>query len=200
MPELLPFLLTAFLIELTPGPNMSYLAVVSLRDGRSAGLRVVAGIALGLALIGVLTAFGLAAAMERLSWLYDVLRFGGIAYLLWLAWEGFRGAGETSPQKASNLAYFRQGLITNLLNPKAVLFYAATLPQFLNAHSPVIPQTLVLILAYVVVATGIHLAIVLLAARSQQVLAARLPMLRLRQALSLSLVAVAVWLAYTTAH
>jgi threonine/homoserine/homoserine lactone efflux protein len=82
------FALMSFVIELTPGPNMAYIAVLSAGQGRRAGYAATLGIALGLLVIGLAAAFGLAALISSSRLFYEVLRWGGVAYLLWLAWDG----------------------------------------------------------------------------------------------------------------
>lgn len=203
MPEaaqLLAFLGTVLLIEATPGPNMAYLAALTLGEGRSAGLRAVAGVALGLALIGAAAAFGLAELLTRSPLAWGLLRWAGVAYLLWLAWEGWRGASETSPATArpASARHFVRGMTTNLLNPKAALFYVAMLPEFVSPDAPALPQTLALTALSVAVASVIHLAIVLLAAEAHGFLASPTRARTTRRLLSIALVAVAAWFALTT--
>ncbi len=84
---LLAFALTALVIEITPGPNMTYLAALSLSSGARAGFAAVAGIALGLMIYGIVAAFGLTAIIDETPFLYSLMRWGGVLYLLWLAWE-----------------------------------------------------------------------------------------------------------------
>jgi threonine/homoserine/homoserine lactone efflux protein len=170
---LLAFALTALVIEITPGPNMTYLAALSLSNGMRTGFAAVAGIALGLMTYGVIAALGLAALIDNSPLLYGLLRWGGVAYLLWLAWESWASERETSPDATDGkddrpwLA-FRRGLITNLLNPKAAVFYIAVLPEFIQPGAgPVIVQTLLLSVVYVAIATSIHSAIVALAGTLQ---------------------------------
>src|SRR4051795_9380472 len=115
---LLAFALTALIIEITPGPNMTYLAALSLSSGMRTGFAAVAGIALGLMTYGVIAAFGLAAAIDHSPWLYGLLRWGGVAYLLWLAWDAWSGKEDASPGRtvgadARPWPAFRRGLITN---------------------------------------------------------------------------------------
>jgi len=93
------FALTCLVIELTPGPNMAYLAVLSAGNGRRAGFAATMGIALGLLIVGIGAALGLAALISSSNLLYEALRLGGIVYLLWLAWDGWRDAAETSPAR-----------------------------------------------------------------------------------------------------
>ena len=157
---LLSFALAATLIELTPGPNMAYLAILSVEQGRRAGLSAVVGVALGLLGAGIAAALGLAALIDLYPPVYDVLRWAGVTYLLWLAWEGWRGSegppAETDRLRWADAVYFRRGLITNLLNPKAYLFYLAVLPRFIEPTRPLMAQTIVLSLIYVAIATAIH--------------------------------------------
>src|SRR5262249_23047856 len=169
---LLAFALTALVIEITPGPNMTYLAALSLSSGMRTGFAAVGGIALGLTTYGVVAAFGLAAVIDNSPLLYGLLRWGGVLYLLWLAWGGLAGqaggSSETVNTHERPWAAFRRGLITNLLNPKAAVFYVAVLPEFVRPDAgSVASQTLVLSLIYVAIATLIHAVIVTLAGALQ---------------------------------
>lgn len=123
---LLPFVTACVIIESTPGPNMAYRAIVSLNDGRKAGYAVTAGVALGLLTIGIACALGVGALIANSEVMHQVLRFAGVGYLFWLAWEGWRAENEVNPTKndgrIEQVKYFRRGLITNLLNPKAAIF------------------------------------------------------------------------------
>ena len=126
------FALTATLIELTPGPNMAYLAIVAVSQGRKPGYAAAVGVSLGLAIVGIAAALGVAAAINASPLLYQVLRWGGVIYLFWLAYEGWRDANEEiehAPLGSSNMRYFRRGLITNLLNPKAQCFISRSCPD-----------------------------------------------------------------------
>lgn len=121
------FALTSLLIECTPGPNMAYLAILSSTSGRRAGFAAVGGIALGLLIVGLAAALGLAAVISSSRLDYEMLRWAGFAYLLWLAWDGWQKVDvETSPVRTASeeggTTFFVRGLITNLLNPKAAVF------------------------------------------------------------------------------
>lgn len=200
-----PFLWTSLIIELTPGPNMTYLALLTLADGRRAGLAAVAGIATGLAAIGALAAFGVAAVVAESPTLYAALRWTGVFYLAWLAFQMWRGEELGDPSLADGVSdpwpiYFRRGLITNLLNPKAAIFYIAVLPTFLSVEAAREPlrQTLTLSFAYVAVATAVHTAIVILAARLRPHLENSRRMDVVRRLLAAALLAVAAWLIWST--
>ncbi|WP_426414173.1 LysE family translocator [Bradyrhizobium ganzhouense] len=201
---MLAFVLTSLVIEITPGPNMTYLAALSLSSGMRTGFAAVAGIALGLMTYGLIAAFGLAAAIDSSPLLYDALRWGGVAFLLWLAWEAWSGTEKTSPGATDSTderpwPAFRRGLITNLLNPKAAVFYAAVLPEFVRADGgPVITQTLVLSVIYVAIATLIHAVIVALAGSLQSTIDVANNRRIVGRIFALALVAIALWFAFTT--
>lgn len=193
----LTFILACLLVELTPGPNMIYLAILSLTEGVKPALAAVAGVALGLLIIGLGAALGLAALIQQSEWIYQGLRFAGVLYLLWLGIDGFRSASVQTAEGArlhkSEGTYFRRGLITNLLNPKAGLFYIAVIPGFINPSYPATSQLFFLSLSFVVIATLVHLTIVLLAERARRLLETPYLQKRASQILSLLLIAVAIW-------
>lgn len=200
MSAIASFALTAFLIELTPGPNMAWLALVSATEGRKPGYAAVAGGALGLAAVGLLAGLGLAALIASYPPAYQALRWGGVAYLLYLAWDSWREAGAAEsgpPAGAPLLLWFRRGLITNLLNPKAAVFYIAVLPEFLPAQATT-PDVLTLSIIYVAVATAIHALIVTAAGSAHALLADPRREQIARRGLSLALAGVAVWLLWKT--
>ncbi|MEO6300297.1 MAG: LysE family translocator [Paracoccaceae bacterium] len=189
------FAATSVLIELTPGPNMAYLAMIAATEGRRPGYAAVAGVALGLLVMGLLAAMGLAVVVQNQPWAYQLLRWGGVAYLLWLAWDGWRGAGETvehAPPGSTLTLYFRRGLITNLLNPKAAIFYVTVLPEFLSDVGG-LAEPLILTAIYVGAATGIHAAIVTAAGSARVWLEDPARTRRVRRGLAAALVGVAAW-------
>ena len=201
---LFAFALASVLIELTPGPNMAYLALIAASEGRRPGLAAVAGVALGLSVVGVAAALGVAALVSASDLAYEALRWAGVGYLLWLAFDGWRGAGretiDFAPLGSSNWRYFRRGLITNLLNPKAAVFYVAVLPTFLVARDAVLGEVLILSGIYVGVATTIHAGIVLAAGAAHRFFDDPARARRLGRALSLALALVAIWFAFKTAR
>lgn len=198
---LIAFFLTSLAIELTPGPNMAYLALVGVSRGRRDGFMAVIGVALGLALLGALVGVGLGSLILENRLVYEALRWAGAAYLVWLAWDGWREARQEAdtadlPERA--IVYFRRGFVTNLLNPKAALFFVTVMPGFVATDQPLPVQTTLLVAIYVVAATLIHAAIVLLAATLQPLFGK--PRLRRAAALvfAVALVGVAIWLLLKT--
>ncbi|MCB1448544.1 MAG: LysE family translocator [Nitratireductor sp.] len=196
------FALASALVEMTPGPNMTYLAIVAAGEGRKRGFMSVAGVALGLALIGIAAALGITAVLQNSVLAWEIMRWAGVLYLLWLAWEGWRGDNETvvgNHGQNRGWLHFRRGLVTNLLNPKAAIFYVAVLPAFLP-QNPTLAQTLTLTMLFVLIATTIHAAIVALAGFAQPFLTDPNRERIARRTLSLLLAFVALWFAWKTAR
>lgn len=203
IPSLLAFAAAALIIEITPGPNMAYLAALSLSRGWRSGLAAVGGIALGLSIIGIAASFGLAALIEESALFYEILRWAGVAYLFWLAWESWATQSEIAPEKSRDSherSAFRRGLITNLLNPKAAIFYITVVPSFIVPAGSVVRQTLILIAIYVAIATIVHSVLVMLASRLHARLSDPARRQPVRRALALALAGIAVWFAFSTAR
>lgn len=198
----LAFLGTCFIVEITPGPNMGYLAILSIQKGKKAGFAAVAGVASGLLLVGLAAASGLALLIAQSPVLYEILRWTGILYLFWLAWEGWWPEKEDPADKASLLhshhKYFKRGLLTNMLNPKAAVFYIAMLPGFIQSTDHIGAQFLFLTLVYVLVATLVHALVVLLASWARRFLSSPRQAMLVRRTLSILLALIAVWLGWTT--
>lgn len=198
----LPFLLTAILIELTPGPNMAWLTLTGASVGKRAALSATAGIALGMTIVAAIAAFGLAGLAQASPHLFALLRYAGAAYLFWLAWEAWQGKGEVSPGHAHNgsARWFRHGLLLNLLNPKAALFFVAILPSYVDNMAPVMPQTLLLSGVYVAVATLVHLLLALLAAQAHNWFTRGNNAVLLRRNCAVLIAGVALWFLASTGN
>jgi threonine/homoserine/homoserine lactone efflux protein len=164
------FAAAVLLIELTPGPNMAWLAGLAATEGRRSGLAAVAGIALGLLANGVLAALGLATLLKAMPALLHALRLAGAAMMVWLAIEAWRGAENAPPPTATRRA-FAAGALINLLNPKAYLFFVVVAPEFLGGRTLGLSEALILAFVSTGIATAIHLAIVLAGSRAQAWLA-----------------------------
>lgn len=150
MPGFVTFSLVALGLVLTPGPNMMYLVSRSICQGRMAGLVSLGGVALGFVFYMLSAAFGLTALLFAVPYGYDILRVGGAAYLLYLAWQAVKPGGRSPFQvralpRDSRGRLFAMGLVTNLLNPKIAMFYLSLLPQFVDpARGNVLGQSLAL--------------------------------------------------------
>ncbi len=196
-----PFLLAVLLIEFTPGPNMGYLAALSASNGRAAGLRAVLGVTVGLSIYMLAAVFGVAELLAQAPLVYQALRWAGVAYLFYLAWGAWRGAEEASPGHAAapDHAPFWRGLIANLLNPKALIFYVTLLPGFISPErAPFWAQALILGGAHIVVSVLVHGAIVLVAAHAGALLGQSGRMRVLRRVLAVGIALIALWLLWDT--
>ena len=172
---LIAFVLTSLIIEMTPGPNMAYLAVLGASRGRLAGFSAVLGVALGLALLGVAVGLGAGSLILNNRVAYEILRWAGALYLCWLAYDSWKEARQpvaAAPVDQSLSVQFRRGFITNLLNPKAALFFIAVVPEFISGPAPSLRELAILVSIYVAIATIVHGLIVLLAGTLQAFLAA----------------------------
>lgn len=155
-PLLTAFIAASLVLAITPGPGVIYIVTRSLSQGRAAGFASVAGIALGNAVNAAVAALGLAAVLAASALLYAAIKYMGAAYLFYLAWQMLRrpeaGDREAAPVPAHPRKVFRDGVIVALLNPKTALFYAALLPQFVDAPADFTRQALVLGGLFVVIA------------------------------------------------
>ncbi len=169
--DLLGFALAVLLIELTPGPNMAWLAGLAAVEGRRAGLAAVAGVALGLLANGMLAALGLAALLQAAPHYLAALRLAGAAMMVWLAVDAWRGAGRPiAAAPATARRALATGALINLLNPKAYMFFVVVAPQFMGGRSLDLAGALLLAGISTVIATVIHLAIVAAGAQAQALL------------------------------
>jgi threonine/homoserine/homoserine lactone efflux protein len=130
------FALACLALTATPGPDMLLIASRSASQGRSSGFATLAGIQAGTYCHALAAAFGLSQLFLAVPIAYDVVRYAGAAYLLYLAWLTFRSTEALAPTIGTRRyplgVVFRQGLLTNLLNPKMALFVLALFPQFVQ--------------------------------------------------------------------
>lgn len=140
---LLLFVGAGLLLNITPGPDVLYIVGRSLGQGRVAGIVSALGISAGCLVHVAAAALGLSTLMVAVPMAYDAVRFGGAAYLVWLgvrAWRARSGAPATRELEPTTLGrIFRQGMITNVLNPKVAVFFLAFLPQFTDATRGSLP-------------------------------------------------------------
>jgi threonine/homoserine/homoserine lactone efflux protein len=193
------FVLASILIELTPGPNMTWLAVLGASRGRATALAAVAGIGIGLAIAAAVAGLGLTALLLEVPALFEVLRWAGTLYLFYLAWDAWRDSSEELDNtQATTSVAFRQGLISNVLNPKAYLFYAAMLPQFISSEANLVREVALLSGVYVAVATIIHSAIAILSGSMATFLATSPHAVTIRKGLAILIALAACWFFYAT--
>ena len=161
---LLLFLGATLALNLTPGPDMLYVVARSIGEGRAAGVASALGIAAGCLVHTLLVSLGLAQLLLAVPAAYDAVRLAGAAYLVYLGVRAIvsRPAenGAAVPKRASLGAIFRQGVVTNILNPKVALFFLAFLPQFVDAsRGSVAGQMLILGVLFNVSGTLVNLGV-----------------------------------------
>ena len=173
--QLLLFMLAGWLLNLTPGPDVLYIISRSLRGGRRAGFAAIAGISAGCLVHVALASLGLGMLLATSATLFTVIKWIGAAYLLWVGVRLLRNTGESTLQadiaaSSGSAGSWRQvfagGFLTNVLNPKVVLFFLAFLPQFIAPSVQNKPLAFALLgLIFMVNALPINAAYVLAADR-----------------------------------
>ncbi|QXI28544.1 LysE family translocator [Pseudomonas vanderleydeniana] len=141
---MLLYLLALAMVYLLPGPDMILLLQTGARHGRVLALTTALGLAVARACHVGLAALGLAALFKAAPWTFDLVRLAGATYLLWIGVRMLRPGTlgnlgiEDPAARSSQLGWraaFHQGLLTNLLNPKALLFCSVLLPQFIDTQA-----------------------------------------------------------------
>jgi RhtB (resistance to homoserine/threonine) family protein len=144
------------LLTITPGADMAMVARSVFTGGRRDAFATTLGISAGCLVWALASAIGVAAVLAASRTAYDALRLVGAAYLVWLGVQSLlaarRGAAAEPPPAtgATRASPFRQGLLTNLFNPKIAVFYSTFLPQFIAPGDPVVALSLAL--------AGVHIA------------------------------------------
>jgi len=132
----LHFLLTAFVVVVAPGTGVVYTLAIGLGQGRHAALWAAAGCTLGILPHLAAAALGLAALLHTSALLFTTVKYAGVAYLLWLAWDSLRAGGalavRAQDSRESGWRIARRGALINILNPKLSIFFLALLPPFLS--------------------------------------------------------------------
>lgn len=135
------FLTTGILLNLTPGPDTLYILGRSIAQGRQAGIASALGISIGSILHTCAAALGLSAVLATSAWAFTIVKLAGAAYLIFLGVRALleRDHPLSMPahfKRRGAAAAFRQGILTNILNPKVALFFLAFLPQFIDSTAP----------------------------------------------------------------
>ncbi len=140
------FLLITLVLVLTPGPIVTLVIATGATQGTRAALVTVAGTSIGNAILVSAIAAGLGFVLQYAAILFEVLRFAGAAYLIWLGIQAWRGAGRLTDGAPSpeRRVHFRRGMIVAVSNPKTIAFFTAFLPQFVDPHLPAAPQLTVM--------------------------------------------------------
>ncbi|WP_423607271.1 LysE family translocator [Sphingomonas sp. MS122] len=153
------YVTAVFLISATPGPNMLHVMVQSIHHGARRSVASMAGLMTANLVCLTASAAGLGALLKASPMLFDVLRYAGVAYLVWLgvkAWRAPVGGGDATagkPAPPSLRAMYATGLGTGFSNPKLIVFAAALFPQFIDTARPFAPQLAILIASFIVIET-----------------------------------------------
>ncbi len=178
--DLALFSLTVLVLNATPGVDLIFTITRTLQHGVRGGLAGAAGISAGCVVHAVGAAFGLAALMATSAAAFAAVKWAGAAYLLWLglsalaaalrrgdslapAGEASTAAGAAVVALESPAAIFRQGLLTNVLNPKVAIFFLALLPQFIAAEAPYKTLAFLALGAWFVLQSAVFLTVLVLA-------------------------------------
>ena len=196
------YVLACALIAVIPGPTVTVIVANSLAHGARAGLLNVAGTQLGLALMMLILMVGLASVIEAMGWLFDWLRIAGALYLAWLGWKLIRhpdidvsADGRTAPRGG----FFMQGFLVLMANPKALLWFGAFIPQFIDPSGTYVAQIALLGVTAMAVAFVTDGAYAVLTGRAGALLSRRNIRLVSRTS-GAFLIGGGVWLALTRAR
>ncbi|MEM8948088.1 MAG: LysE family translocator [Pseudomonadota bacterium] len=173
---LLTYTLACIAVVIVPGPSVTVIIANSLRHGTRAGLWTDVGTQAGLATMLIVLAAGLSTIVNHMGWIFDWLRLAGAAYLIWLGIKLWRGGGATTSVTLAEESgrngggnggrFFWQGFLVLWSNPKALLFFGAFIPQFIDPAGSALMQTLVLGLIFILVALVLDSCYALAAGRA----------------------------------
>jgi len=202
---LLAYTAACIAVIIVPGPSVTVIIANSMRYGTRAGLWTDGGTQAGLATMLLVLAAGLSTIINHMGWVFDWLRLVGAAYLIWLGIKLWRGGGATSlttaeqnsgAERGSGAKFFWQGFLVLWSNPKALLFFGAFIPQFLDPAGSPLAQTLLLGLIFILVAAILDSSYAVAAGRAGRWLTGR--RLRLMERISGSfLIGGGLWLAFS---
>jgi homoserine/homoserine lactone efflux protein len=149
----LAYVLACAVITIVPGRTVTLIVANSLRYGTQAGLLNVVGTRLGLGAMLAILVVGLASIIATMGWWFDWLRLAGAAYLVWLGWKLLRSSGdELGAVPTRRGGFVLQGFLVLMGNPKALLWFGAFIPQFLDPQGNYVGQVVLLGLTAMVVA------------------------------------------------
>jgi threonine/homoserine/homoserine lactone efflux protein len=170
------FALAVTALMLLPGPNVALIVANSVSHGVRLGLLTVAGTASAMLVQLAVTAAGLGAVLGAAGVWFGALRWVGVGYLMFLAWQAFRAPAadlNLCPQAPDGRRVFARGFLVSLTNPKTLFFYAAFFPQFLTPERHGWAQIAVLAVTFVVIAVVIDSGWAVLASRARKILRKR---------------------------
>lgn len=133
------FFIASWALIITPGPDMIYVITRGISQGRKAGLLSALGVTCGILVHTAFAALGLAIILQTSAIAFQIIKYAGAVYLVYLGIKSFRDKTEfdfqSNRQKGRNQVIFTQGLLSNVFNPKVALFFLAFLPQFITTRN-----------------------------------------------------------------
>lgn len=133
---LLTFITASVVLAFAPGPDNIFVLTQSIVSGRTAGIKITLGLCTGLIVHTSIVTFGVAAIFQTSLLAFNILKYIGAGYLLYLAWKAFKASSSkislNDKNKLSSWQLYRRGIIMNVTNPKVSIFFMAFLPQFAN--------------------------------------------------------------------
>ena len=168
---LLPFILATIILGIIPGPNVALTVANALAHGTRYGLLTVAGTSSAMVPQLIITVLGLSVLAQHMSQGFDILRWAGVLYLLWLGYKQLRAPVDdlskvrAKPQSVKEI--FWRGFFISLTNPKTILFYGAFFPQFITPVDDAAMQMTILALTFLTVITIVDCSWALLAGRAR---------------------------------
>ena len=134
----LQFLITALVVVIAPGTGVIYTLAIALGQGHRSAINAALGCTAGIVPHLLAATFGLAAILHASALLFQIVKFAGVAYLLYLAWQSLSADGALSVQpnrdRERPFVIMRRGMLFNILNPKLSIFFLALLPPFLSGN------------------------------------------------------------------
>ncbi len=172
--SILSFLGVAVLLTLMPGPDNIFVLAQSIAKGKKAGVSTALGLCTGLIVHITAATVGISAVIYQSAIAFNIVKYAGAAYLLWLAYKSFREKSDgLNLQAEGSLNYrslYKKGVIMNLLNPKVSLFFLAFLPQFIDYKDKVSEQMLIYGFIFLIQALLIFALISIFAEKAGQLL------------------------------
>ncbi|MCE2572153.1 homoserine/homoserine lactone efflux protein [Motilimonas eburnea] len=166
----LAYVVAGLFLSISPGAGAVNTMASAMNQGFRRSLASIFGLQVGLILLFALVAVGLGAVVAQSSLLFNLIKWAGVAYLIYLGVMKFREQGSLNVEQLQGTpkslrSLFTYAMLVNITNPKSIVFLLALLPQFIDPHAPQAPQFLILAATSVVIDTWVMLGYALLATR-----------------------------------
>ncbi|WP_369903238.1 LysE family translocator [Bacillus manliponensis] len=149
MSNLIAFVFAAMLLTLMPGPDILFVLAQSMTQGKKAGIMTALGLCTGITVHTLAAALGISAIFYHSTTAFQIVKYAGAIYLLYLAWQAFKerkeGIGEQASVTLNYSALYKKGIFMNILNPKVSLFFLAFLPQFVTPSAGQVPMQMIIL-------------------------------------------------------